>query len=288
MMATISRQLGAGGDEIARKLAAELGWRLLDNSVVESLLMERGFSQTAFGIFNERRPDLWHRISTEKERYLHFLKLVSYGFARRGNCVVLGRGGQVLFGSVPGIIRVRVVAPLECRVQRVKEASGGDEQRARQLVLQSDNERTGFYRFLLHTDWDCPDLYELIVNSQFISSRTVVDLILKALDSQEVAGKKGAALGELEQLYLVQKAVIAILFEQKLPIQSLEIEVSDGTVTLKGTAQDHPSIERCGETAAGVFGKKTIHNEISFAPRFVEMLGGIHHDAPVGAARSEN
>ncbi len=51
----------------------------------------------------------------------------------------------------------------------------------------------------------------------------------------------------LENLYRAQKAVVAILFEQKLPIRGLEVLTDDGTVTLRGTAQDHPSIERAGK-----------------------------------------
>jgi len=59
----------------------------------------------------------------------------------------------------------------------------------------------------------------------------------------------------------------------------LEIEVDDGAITLKGTARDHPSIERCREVAAGVFSLSRINNEICFEPKYVEMLAGIHRGA---------
>ena len=57
-MVTISRQAGAGGDEIARLLAEELGWKLLDNGVVERLLEEKGFSRAETETFEEREPGL--------------------------------------------------------------------------------------------------------------------------------------------------------------------------------------------------------------------------------------
>ena len=65
-MVTISRQAGAGGDEIARLLAEELGWKLLDNDVVERLLVQKGFPRAEAETFEEREPGLWHRFSSEK------------------------------------------------------------------------------------------------------------------------------------------------------------------------------------------------------------------------------
>ena len=60
-MVTISRQAGAGGDEIARLLAEELGWKLLDNEAVDKLLADRGFHSAETDAFEERKPDFWHR-----------------------------------------------------------------------------------------------------------------------------------------------------------------------------------------------------------------------------------
>jgi cytidylate kinase len=268
-MVTISRQAGAGGEEIARILARESGWRLLDNELVEELLANHGLPHVKSEPFDERRPDLWHRFSAEKDRYLHSLKLVSFEFARQGSCVILGRAGQVLFAGVPGVVRVRVIAPLQDRILRVREKSGGDEPQARNAVQRADNDRSGFHRFLFNVDWESPALYDLIINTHVISAQTAAALILQNPETRKETARR------LEELYLVQKAIVAILFEQKLPIHCLNIEVHNGTMTLQGTAQDRSSIARCEEVAAAVCASKKIHNEISFSPRFVEYLAGI-------------
>jgi cytidylate kinase len=278
-MVTISRQAGAGGDEIARLLEEELGWKVLDNDAVERLLVEKGFTRAEAETFEEKEPGLWHRFSSEKEKYLHFLKMVSYEFARRADCITLGRGGQILFADVPGVIRVRVIAPLQDRVARVRDTSCGDEHRARQTVQHSDNERTGFYRFFFHANWDAPDLYDLIINTHNLSLKTATALIVNAVSARETAGRKREASRRLENLFLAQKAIVAVLFEQKLPIRCLEIECDDGAVTLRGTARDQPSIERCQETAARVCNAKQVNNEIRFEPKYVELLGGIDRNA---------
>jgi len=249
---------------------------VLDNDEVGRLLAARGFPEGATGAFRERRPGLLHRSPAERERYLHYLSLVSYEFASRGDCVVLGRGGQILFAGVAGATRIRVIAPLEDRIARMRGASGGDERQARQAVLRSDDERTGFHRHLFDANWNAPELYDLVVNTHRVSLRTAATLIRDLVNAKETKGRRRDARRALERLFLKQKAIVTVLYERKLPIRDLELELGDGTVTLRGTARDHPSIERCGETVAGVLAAETIRNEISFDPRYVELLGGIH------------
>ncbi len=278
-MLTISRQLGADGDQIARLLAAEMRWEMLDNALAEKLLVEKGFTQAVVETFNERRPDLWHRLSAGKERYLHYLKLVSYEFARHGNFIILGRGGQLLFAEVPGVLKVQLVAPLEDRVRKLGEKSSRGEHRALQELQRSDAERAGFHRFLFHADWQSSCLYDLVISSRLLSPPAAAGLILKALASGDIKEKREEARRKIEQLFLVQRAFVSILYEQKLPVHYLQIEVHDGTVTLKGVARDRPSIERCREAAADVFGRKRIDNEIGFEPKYVEIFGGLHHEA---------
>ncbi len=279
-MVTMSRQAGSGGDEIARLLAEDLGWTLLDNQVVEKLLADRGFHSAETDAFEERKPDFWHRFPSEKERYLHFLKLVSYEFAREAGCVILGRGGQVLFAGVPGIVRVRIIAPLQDRVARMVEQSGGDEHGTRRAIQHSDSERAGFHRFLFHVDWDSPDLYDMVMNTHAIPVQAAAGLVAKAIGAMETAGTRNAAARRIEDLFLAQKATVAILYEQKLPIRFLEVDVQGGSVTLRGSARDQPSIERSQEVASRVTNAKAIQNEIRFDPRYVELLGGIErHEA---------
>lgn len=276
MIVTISRQAGAGGEEIARVLAQGLGWRVLDNQTIEKLLEAKGLPLLDVAAFNERKPDLWHRLSAEKNRYLQMLKLVSYEFARRGPCVILGRGGQILFADVPAVVRVRVVAPLEQRIRSAAQAQGLDERRARQAIEASDAQREGFYRSLFHVDWDCPTLYDLVLNTRLLSATAAAELVMRLLTRSELSEQVAPAARCLESLYLTQQAVVSILFEQHLAIRDLRIVVDDGTVRVEGSAQDRPSLERARDVAAAVFTRKQVRNEIRLEPRFAEILSGVH------------
>jgi cytidylate kinase len=268
-MVTISRETGARGDEIARQLARELKWNFLDKEALERLLAERGFPKAEFEIYDEKKPNLWHRFAAERDRYLHFLRMISYDFARRGSCVILGRGGQIMFTDVPGAIRVRVVAPLQDRVEAVRKNSDYDERQARQAVQHEDNERAGFHRFFFHANWDSSDLYDLIISTRIISVTSAADLIKHALAAKEVAAVKDKQARKLEDLYLAEHVRINILYEQQLPVHLLEIEAVGGVITLKGTVGNSESIQRCKTAAADVPGVTRVVNQIAYVPEYV-------------------
>ena len=42
MLITVSRQFGAGGSEVARRVAAALGWRVVDNELIEAVAARAG------------------------------------------------------------------------------------------------------------------------------------------------------------------------------------------------------------------------------------------------------
>jgi hypothetical protein len=121
-------------------------------------------------------------------------------------------------------------------------------------ILASD--RAAFHRFLFHAHWDSADLYDLVINTHGISPKTAAALVVKASTGKEITGKKRDASRRLKNL-------------------CLDIEYDDGAITLRGTARDRPSIERCEETAVNVCHAKRVTNEICFDPRYVELLGGI-------------
>jgi cytidylate kinase len=222
-----------------------------------------------FEIYDEKKPGLWHRFSAERDRYLHHLRMVSYDFVRRGDCVILGRGGQLLFKDIPGVLRVRVVAPLQDRVEAVRVKFGYDERRASRAVQHEDNERAGFHRFLFHADWESLDLYDLIISTHFLSASAAADIIRNALGATEAAAVKKERARKLEDLYLAECVVVDLLYEQQLPIHFLEVEAVDGVITLKGTAGNRDTITRCDAVAAKVTGITRVINKISYVPEYV-------------------
>ena len=131
---TISRQVGSSGTEIAQAVASKLQYEYLDKEKIEKALLDRGLPVPEFEKFDEKKPPFWISWQIQSRRFLHLIQTVVYDFARCGNAVIVGRGGQVLLGDIPGVIHLRLMAPYGARVARIMEREKLEEKQAIRLI----------------------------------------------------------------------------------------------------------------------------------------------------------
>ena len=62
MIVTISRQFGAGGSEVARRVAAGLGWKLVDNDLIDRVAQQAGLPREEVARQEERAPGYLERL----------------------------------------------------------------------------------------------------------------------------------------------------------------------------------------------------------------------------------
>ena len=256
-MVTISRQAGAGGDEIARLLAEELGWKLLDNEAVEKLLAGQGVSLRGDG-----------RLRGEEARFLASLSL------REGEVPSLPEAGELRVRATgrlrhpgqgrPGPVRERAG---HRQGQDHRSPAGPGRQDARAVGRGRTRDTPGHPAFGQRAG----RVPSLPVPCRLGLSRSLRPGHQHPRHPRAGRGRPGdrrrsapgkprstrkAAARRIEDLFLAQKATVAILYEQKLPIRFLEVDVDGGSVTLRGTARDQPSIERSREVASRVTNAK--------------------------------
>jgi len=271
---TLSRQSGSFGTQIAKALAENLKYLFLDKESLEKGLAAQGVPVASVEKYDEKRPSFWEIFSSERNRYLHFLKTVVYEFAQAGNGIVLGRGGQVLLAGIPGVYHVRVIAPLPVRIQRVRQAYKCDERHAETIIRHSDQGRAGFHRFFFNINWEDSSNYDLVLNTQTIEVQTAAELLRKViglLDDKQLQREREKRLADLN---LKQRVETAILYAEKVPVKFLETEAREGVLTLNGTVSTHAAVARCEQIARAVPGVKSVENHIFFS---TELYGFMPH-----------
>ncbi|MBI4928488.1 MAG: cytidylate kinase-like family protein [Anaerolineae bacterium] len=201
---TISRQYGSGGDEIAERVASILGFRLFSKLLIQRAAQESGlageeavdYSEDTYRVKNfiERITHWPVPIATisvpkmmpdgEVGSESHILhddlainlveKAVRAAYAA-GGMVIVGRGGQVILRDQPDVLHVRIEAPMEDRVQRIKEQikrERGEFQadiilrrKAQDLIVTRDYTSADYLRQYYSINWDDPSLYHMILNT---------------------------------------------------------------------------------------------------------------------------
>ncbi len=231
---TISRELGSQGTKIATTLSEQLGCSLLDKRSVEGRMREYGISSATMDLYDEKKPGLWDRISKDKTRYEDFLRGSILETARAGDCVILGRGGQVVLDGIPGTLHVRVTAPHNLRVDRIMRRFECDEEQATSVLKQSDQDRAGFHRFFFGTRWAAYELYDMVVSTAKLSVEQVVQGILHVTPQGPVAERDSAQQQMLVDRCLEMRVRTLLIYRERMTIPALSVQAEQGVVTLCG------------------------------------------------------
>jgi cytidylate kinase len=231
---TISRQLGSLGTEIAQGTAEKLAYEYVDKKKIEQALSNYGVPAAEMEKFDERKPSLWDSFLLQKKRFLHSLEAVIYDWAKKGNVVLVGRGGQVLLKNLPGVLHVRIIAPFGVRLKRILAAEGGDEKKASRILSQSDHDSAGFLRSFFEVDWEDQTLYDLLISTEKFSMETAVNLICEAVSSPEIRKGEKTSRDELSNLALTQKVKVILMGILATGFGNVSVLVKGGVVNLSG------------------------------------------------------
>lgn len=239
---TISRQMGTGGIPIARKAAEKLGYTLVDGDAIIEVADQYGLTRESLELADEKPPHFSEKLDIKHETALNLIELIILEFALKGNVIIYGRGGQDLLEGIKSVLRVRIIAPFEDRVERWAEREWLDPDRARILVRKSDQQRAGFIKYYFDRDWDDSLGYDLVINTQRLSEETAVRLICDGIKDRNLTESKAEYKRVLADLVLRKRVEIAICSAREIDLGLMDITAQEGTITLAG--QLHSETER--------------------------------------------
>jgi len=210
---TVSRQVGSGGDEIARRACEVLGYRYFDKRLIAALASEMGLLQGDVVDFTEYQHEargfldrlLPGRTAAagavtraddgaddgattveelDEETTLGVVEGAIRAASKLGDIVIVGRGGQHVLRDEPGVLHVRIVAPLEDRVERVAQREHVDDVTARETwIAQGDAASSDYLHRSYGIDWADPLHYHLVINTARWGTEAAAQLIARAVDS---------------------------------------------------------------------------------------------------------
>ena len=208
---TIEREYGSGGGEIAKLLATRLGWKLWDQLLTEEIARLANCPKAVVERREERTDPLYYRLFksflrgsyegglnahklnlVDSESILKITEQVVQHAAKKGNCVIVGRGSQ-RFRNRPDTLRVFLYAPRENKVQRLL-ARGKTENELDELVDTVDRERVDFIQKYFHVEWPDRAIYHTMINTALGDEavlRIILDL-MKTLDARDVPSAASA------------------------------------------------------------------------------------------------
>lgn len=198
----ISRDLGAGGRGVAKALVERLGLDLVGKEMIDSIAKDLHQQRRLVDILDERGKqslERWiegylHGAPVEYDEYAKALMKIVRAAALHGNVLFLGRGATWVLG-LDHAFCVRLVAPMEKRVERVMGYLSVSKEEALAKIHEVDRQRTEFLKKVFHRDYNDPAAHHLTVNTGSFTEEQTVELILDAMKALQipVTGKKHTA-----------------------------------------------------------------------------------------------
>jgi cytidylate kinase len=196
---TISRQAGCGALVVAEKLAGLLQthapkgappWTVFDRNLMDKVLEDHHLPARLSQFLPEDRAsqlqdimdDLFGWRPTSGTVVQHASETILH-LAEMGHAILIGRGGNVVTARLPNVFHVRLVAPLEKRIEHAHEFYKMTKKAAQEFIQREDGGRKRYLSKYFNARIDDPLLYHLIVNTGFVSyddaARIIADAVMK-------------------------------------------------------------------------------------------------------------
>jgi cytidylate kinase len=199
MLITISRQYGAGGSEVARLVAEQLGWQVVDNEIVDLVARRAGLAREEVEWQDERVPGFVERLAralaassqeytvpeigvavrAEEPSLVRLTEMVVKEVAAMGKVVLVGRAAPAVIGQLPDAIHVKVIAPPAFRIRYAQESDHLEARQAQRKVEEMDAQRARYHRDHYGRDWDDPSHFDMVLNTALLGFPGAADLVVR-------------------------------------------------------------------------------------------------------------
>lgn len=178
---TISRGSLSGGRALADCLSKRLGYLSVGREVLQEAAEAIGATEEVFRGKFETTPGLWSRLTRAREIYILAVQTSLAEWCTRGDLVYHGLSGHHLLKGLPGVLKIRLIAPMGVRVKALMESQPKmTPDQAESFIRQVDQERKRWVKVMYNADVGDPHIYDLTINLQTHTVESACETIVVA------------------------------------------------------------------------------------------------------------
>lgn len=253
----ISRGTMSGGHALATLLSERMNHRSVSREDLLEVVDSHGelAKKVVDGLNKATRA--YEQFSQLRRPYLILMRFALLEFVRQGNVVYHGHSGHLLLPNLACCLRVRITTTKVRRIENAMKRLNLSREEAREAVLQEDEERVRWARFVYGCDIRDPHLYDAWFSLDRLSIPAIVTMIASALQEKEFQPTPESVEG-LENLFLATHVEAALASDQRT--YSLEIGASAkrGLVVLEGPFMEDAQLATVLDIAGAVPGVTTV------------------------------
>lgn len=193
---TISRQSGTGAMVVAEKLSELLethapehgAWTVFNRNIVETVLKDHNLPVELAKYMPENRvsatQDMLEELFGLHPASMTLVRQTAetiHHLATLGNVVLVGRGSSVITRALCNVFHIRLVAPLDQRIERVMKQNKLTFKASTDFIKTEEQARRLYLKDNFKADIDDPLLYDIVINMARITPDEAARLIGEAV-----------------------------------------------------------------------------------------------------------
>ncbi len=214
---TISRQVGALGEEVAYRTAEILSemnhgkhpWIVVDKDVGERVVADHHLPLRLSKFFSGEE-------TLSIDNYIHTLMGISVPgnvviksltktiiqLARLGHVILVGRAAHIITAKFPRAAHVRMIASFDRRVERVAASQHCSPSEAATKIKTVEHLRRHFVSAYFHADLEDSSRYDMILNTSRLSVEECAQSVAQLVSNSHFREKESLQLQELRHQVL--------------------------------------------------------------------------------------
>lgn len=261
---TLSREHQNGCVEIGEAVSRALNYAFVDRHTIYADLRTIGekWGRMAEEL-DEECPTLWEKYDLEYRGFIALIEASLYEVAVKDQAVILGRGSAFLLVDIPQVLKVRLFAPLEVRIERRMRQYQEDREAAQAFIEKTDKSRSGYVQAIYGKQLKDSDHYDLLYNTGIQTfdqvTRNIVE-VLKEWDQR--ATPEGWQ--RLRDRALAAKAKARILTHPEVFIPTLDIFPDGPDIVVRGVVHTPKEFQLIREIVHQTVDPHPIRNELHY------------------------
>lgn len=202
---TVSCECGCSGNIFADKLLSKIeayhktknktsSWRRVSHEIIENAAKELNCSakdlQYVFkfeqkNAFDEILDAFSEKYYKSDRKIRKTIKQVIRNFAVDGHVIIVGRGGVIISNDIKDSFHIRMVAPLEWRIQNIMKKKNFSFDKAKAYVMDFDRKRQYLKNQFAGKKTD-DSIYDIIFNAASLNCDEIVDIVMKIIEKRKL------------------------------------------------------------------------------------------------------
>jgi cytidylate kinase len=264
---TISREFRSGSREIGAAVAKAMNYQYVAKERILQDMKAAGERWERVGRkLDEIAPSFWERYDWEYQGFVALVGSYIYEHALKDNVIIVGRGGNYLLMDIPHVLKIRLTAAKDKRIERVMLKDGVDHKTASLLIDRVDRNRAGYIHIHYGKNWDDLKDYDMVLNTGVQTYEQVTKILVDALREKDLLATPEARK-ILAGRALAARVRAGILTDRRFHLPTLEVSYDGESVILQGVVHDVNEHRAVEELAHKITAPAKVHCKLHYRTR---------------------